>query len=287
MSTDHQRFSISAAHGFRLADHDATERPGFTKAQAIKRTDIAAESIGLSQDRMVATSTWSVLAIFQGMDTSGKDGTITRVFAGVNPAGIFVTSFKAPSSAERAQDFMWRIHAACPPSGHISAFNRSHYEDVLVPRIHPELLHLEHLPASLRSSDIWRHRLDDIVHFERMLTRQGTVVLKFFLNISRDEQRKRLLDRLDQPDKTWKFSPTDLTERTYWDAYQEAYDETIAATATPHAPWFIIPADRKWYARMTVAEIIADRLQSLDLNVPGPTTIMRKALTAARKELKP
>lgn len=284
---EHHRLAVTTAHGFRLADHDPTEKPGLTKAHAIERTAVAAESIGQSQDKMVAGSTWSMLAIFQGMDTSGKDGTIARVFAGVNPAGICVTSFKAPSSAERAQDFLWRIHSACPSSGHLAAFNRSHYEDVLVPRIHPELLHLEHLPASLRSSDIWRHRLDDIVHFERMLTRQGTVVLKFFLNISRDEQRKRLLDRLDQSDKTWKFSPTDLTERTYWDAYQEAYDETIAATATPHAPWFIIPADRKYYARMAVAEIVADRLQALDLKVPEPDAIMREALAVARKELKP
>lgn len=284
---DHHRLCVTTAHGFRLADHDATEKPGVTKAQAVKRTAIAAESIGHSQDKMAATSTWSVLAIFQGMDTSGKDGTIARVFAGVNPAGICVTSFKAPSSAERAQDYLWRVHAACPPSGHIGAFNRSHYEDVLVPRIHPELLHLEHLPADLRSSDIWRHRLDDIVHFERMLTRQGTVVLKFFLNISRDEQRNRLLDRLEQPEKTWKFSPTDLTERTYWDAYQEAYDETIAATAALHAPWFIIPADRKWYARMAVAEIIADRLQALDLNVPELDPTMRAAITAAKRELEP
>lgn len=287
MSADHHRLAVTAAHGFRLADHNAREKPGITKARAVQRTAIAADMIGHAQDGMAATNTWSVLAIFQGMDTSGKDGTIARVFAGVNPAGICVTSFKSPSTAERAQDFLWRVHAACPPSGHIGAFNRSHYEDVLVPRIHPHLLHLDHIPPSLCGSDIWRHRLDDIVNFERMLTRQGTIVLKFFLNISRDEQRQRLLDRLDQPEKTWKFSATDLTERAHWDAYQEAYDETIAATATSHAPWFIIPADRKWFARMVVAEIIADRLHALDLSAPTPDATRLADLAEARQALDP
>ncbi len=285
MSADHHHLAVTASQGFRLADHDPAEKPHVTKAQAAKRLAVAAESIGHAQDTMAAVNTWSLLAIFQGMDSSGKDGTIARVFAGVNPAGIRVTSFKAPSSGERAQDFLWRIHAACPPSGQIGAFNRSHYEDVLVPRIHPDILPLDRLPPSLCGADIWRHRLDDIAHFERMLARQGTIVLKFFLNISRDEQRQRLLDRLEQPNKSWKFAPTDLTERQYWDAYQEAYDETIAATATHHAPWFIIPADRKWHARMAVAEIIADRLKALDLQAPEPNAAQREAFAAARLAL--
>ena len=285
MTHHHHRFAITQAHGFRLADHNAAEKPDIRKAQAQKRTAIATSTIGDLQDHMMAASTWSLLAIFQGMDTSGKDGTIAHVFSGVNPAGVTVTSFKAPSSNERAQDFLWRIHAACPPAGRISAFNRSHYEDVLVPRIHPEQLHLEHVPPPLCTNAIWRHRLDDIVNFERMLTRHGTIVLKFFLNISRDEQRKRLLDRLDQPDKTWKFSPNDLTERTRWDAYQEGYDETIAATATAQSPWFIIPANHKWFARMAVSEIIAAHLAVLDLTTPKPSTAMHDALAAARLEL--
>ena len=281
----HHRFAVTQAHGFRLADHDANEKPGIAKPKAIKRTAIATVAIGQSQDRMMAASTWSLLAAFQGMDTSGKDGTIAHAFAGVNPAGVTVTSFKAPSSNERAQDFLWRIHAACPPAGRIAAFNRSHYEDVLVPRIHPEQLHLEHVPPVLCTNAIWRHRLEDIVNFEHMLTRHGTIVLKFFLNISRDEQRNRLLDRLDQPDKTWKFSPNDLTERLHWDAYLEAYDETIKATATDQAPWYVIPANHKWFARMAVAEIIADRLSKLDLATPKPDAAMHEALDQARLEL--
>jgi PPK2 family polyphosphate:nucleotide phosphotransferase len=233
----------------------------------------------------MAASTWSLLAVFQGMDTSGKDGTIAHAFSGVNPAGVTVTSFKVPSSNERAQDFLWRIHAACPPAGTIAAFNRSHYEDVLVPRIHPEQLHLEHIPPLLSTSAIWRHRLEDIVNFEHMLTRHGTIVLKFFLNISREEQRKRLLDRLDQPDKTWKFSLNDLTERLYWDAYMEAYNETIIATAATHAPWYIIPANHKWFARMAVAEIVAAHLAKLDVSAPKISSAMQDALKVAREEL--
>jgi PPK2 family polyphosphate:nucleotide phosphotransferase len=281
----HHRFAITGANGFRLADHKAGAKPGIGKIQAQKRTAIATAAIGLAQDQMMAASTWSLLAIFQGMDTSGKDGTIARAFAGVNPAGVTVTSFKAPSSNERAQDFLWRIHAACPPAGRIAAFNRSHYEDVLVPRIHPEQLHLEHVPPELCTNAIWRHRLEDIVNFEHMLTRHGTIVLKFFLNISRDEQRERLLDRLQEPYKTWKFSPNDLTERLHWDAYTEAYEETISATATQSAPWFVIPANHKWFARLAVTEIIADRLGKLDLAIPKPDAAMQKALDEARLEL--
>jgi PPK2 family polyphosphate:nucleotide phosphotransferase len=281
----HTRFEVTAKHGFRLADHHPGEKPALSKSQAVKRTTIAAGAVGHAQDRMMAAGTWSLLAVFQGMDTSGKDGTIDHVFQSVNPAGVTVTSFKPPSSNERAQDFLWRVHAACPPAGRIAAFNRSHYEDVLVPRIHPEQLHLQHVPPELCTKDIWHHRLQDIENFERMLTRHGTIVLKFFLNISREEQRQRLLDRLDEPAKTWKFSTNDLSERSCWDDYMAVYDETIAATATSDAPWFIIPANYKWFARMAVAEIIAARLNSLDLQPPEPDSAMREALKAAKKEL--
>jgi PPK2 family polyphosphate:nucleotide phosphotransferase len=286
MANPHGDLTITSPHHFRLADHDPAAKPPVAKGEAQRRTRIAAQAIGDRQERMMAVDTWSLLAVFQGMDTSGKDGTIARVFAGVNPSGVTVTSFKAPSSAERAQDFLWRIHASCPSSGHIGVFNRSHYEDVLVPRIHPEELHTHHIPDELRGEDFWRRRLDDIVQFERMLDRQGTIVLKFFLNISRKEQRKRLLDRLDQPDKTWKFSPTDLTERTHWDAYLEAYNETIAATATTYAPWHVIPANHKWYARMAVAEIVSARLREIDLSRPKPNPALKTALDTARAALK-
>eukprot|EP01037_Dinobryon_pediforme_P001983 gene1983-2019_t len=277
-------YGPATEHGFRLADHHPDGKPKVSKSQALKRTAAATDAIGHAQDRMMAASTWSLLAVFQGMDTSGKDGTIDHVFQSVNPAGVTVTSFKPPSSNERAQDFLWRVHAACPPAGKIAAFNRSHYEDVLVPRIHREQLHLQHVPPELCTAKIWQHRLEDIENFENMLTRHGTIVMKFFLNISREEQRQRLIDRLDEPAKTWKFSPNDLAERSCWDQYMNVYEETIAATATPSAPWYIIPADHKWFARMAVAEIIAERFGSLDLRPPEPDSAMREALKAAKPD---
>ncbi len=285
MALRHKAFTVTSGTDFQLSHHDPAFTPPIDKDTAQARLDVAVAQIGELQDKMMASSTWSLLALFQGMDTAGKDGTITHVFHGVNPAGVCVTSFKAPSSAERAQDFLWRIHQACPAAGTIGVYNRSHYEDVLVPRIHPDQLHLQHLPASLQGSAIWRHRLRDIVSFERMLISQGTVLRKFFLNVSKDEQSRRLLDRLQQPDKAWKFSPTDLSERAHWDEYQAAYTHAISATATPQAPWHIIPANHKWFARMVVAEIIADTLGQLDLRTPEPDAAMHKAMKEALLEL--
>jgi PPK2 family polyphosphate:nucleotide phosphotransferase len=280
---------ITRAEGFRLADHDAAT-PSVDKKTAQKRTRKAVAEIAELQARMMAADTWSMLAIFQGMDASGKDGTIDHVFSGVNPAGICVTSFKAPSTVERSHDFLWRIHQAVPPSGRIGVFNRSHYEDVLVPRIHPEQPHLQHIPHVLHPTPdhhgFWTHRLDDITRFERMLTRQGVLIAKFFMNISKGEQRERLLARLEEPDKNWKFQPTDLEERAHWDGYARVYEETIAATATEHAPWYIIPADHKWYARMVVAEIVAERLSGLDLKSRPPSEASAADLKAAEAALK-
>ncbi len=234
----------------------------------------------------MARQSWSMLAIFQGMDAAGKDGTVAHVFDRVNPSGIIVTSFKAPSEEEKRHHFLWRIHRAAPAAGLIGAFNRSHYEDVLVPRVHAGLLKEDHLPQAMMDDDIWKRRLADIVHFEDMLVHNGTLVHKFFLHISPEEQRSRLLDRLDDPAKHWKFSPADLGERAFWKRYQAVYTEAIAATATPDAPWHIIPADHKWYGRMLVAEILAGHLEALDLSTPPATVAELKAMAIARKALR-
>ena len=234
---------------------------------------------------MAALNTQSMLVVFQGMDGSGKDGTIDHVFSGVNPAGVVVTSFKQPSSEDLSHDFLWRVHRAAPAAGRIGIFNRSHYEDVLVTRIHPELLAREHRPDVLANDAFWTRRLSDITNFERLLVHSGTVVLKFFLNISKAEQRRRLLDRLDEPGKSWKFQPTDLAERQHWNAYMAAYQHAIAETATPHTHWHVIPADHKWFARMVVAEIVQTSLETLDLTLPQPTQTLRTALDEARRAL--
>jgi len=281
----HSRHAVTIGEGFKLADHAPGAHAEVDKDEAHKRTEIAIAGIADLQNRLVANQTWSVLAVFQGMDTAGKDGTIDHVFSGVNSAGMSVTSFKQPSPQDLLQDFLWRVHQHAPPAGHIGVFNRSHYEDVLVPRVHPETLHLDRLPKQMVGPQFWDHRLEDIAHFEQLLARRGTLVRKFFLHISKTEQRNRLLERLDQPDKTWKFQPTDLSERGFWDEYQHAYQTAISATATPHAPWYIVPADHKWYARMVVAEVMLDTLEALDLQIPNPAPNLHAALDAARAAL--
>ncbi len=219
------------------------------------------------------------------MDAAGKDGTIKHVMSGVNPQGVQVTSFKAPGPEELAHDFLWRANRALPQRGHIGVFNRSHYEEVLVVRVHPELLERQHLPTELLGKRLWDQRLEAIATFERYLTRQGTVVLKFFLNLSKQEQRRRFLERLEEPDKHWKFSASDLAERAYWDDYQRAYQEAIAATAAPHAPWFVVPADNKWFTRLIVVAAMIEALEALDLNLPAPTPEQQAALDMARQKL--
>jgi PPK2 family polyphosphate:nucleotide phosphotransferase len=205
--------------------------------------------------------------------------------SGVNPQGVQVTSFKAPGPDELAHDFLWRANRALPPRGHIGIFNRSHYEEVLVVRVHPELLEHQHLPKEMLGKSLWQHRLKAIADFEHYLTRQGVVVLKFFLNVSKQEQKRRFLDRLEEVDKHWKFSTSDLVERAFWDNYQHAYQEAIAATAAPHAPWLVVPADNKWFTRLVVVAAMIEAIEALDLNLPAPTVEAQAALTAARQKL--
>jgi PPK2 family polyphosphate:nucleotide phosphotransferase len=224
------------------------------------------EQLSDLQNLLYANSTWSLLIVFQAMDAAGKDGTIKHVLSGVNPQGVAVTSFKQPGPEDLAHDFLWRINRALPAAGLIGIFNRSHYEEVLVTRVHPQLLSKQHLPPSLiGGKKFWENRLSDICAFEEHLARQGTIVLKFFLNVSKTEQKKRFLERLDDPVKNWKFSSADIAERSNWDAYADAYEEAIAATAAEHAPWFVVPADRKWFARLVVVAAINEALLKLDL----------------------
>jgi PPK2 family polyphosphate:nucleotide phosphotransferase len=237
------------------------------------------------QERLYADDTWSLLLIFQAMDAAGKDGTIKHVMSGINPAGCQVTSFKQPSELELDHDFLWRANLALPQRGRIGIFNRSYYEETLVVRVHREVLKAEKIPPPLDTKQLWKDRFQDINAFERHLVRNGTVILKFFLHLSKAEQKKRFLARLDEPAKNWKFSAADLRERALWDDYQEAYEETIAATATPHAPWYVVPADDKWYARLAVAGAVVKALDDLDLKFPQVTREQKEALRKAKEQL--
>jgi PPK2 family polyphosphate:nucleotide phosphotransferase len=225
------------------------------------------------------------LLIFQAMDAAGKDGAIKHVMSGVNPQGCQVYSFKAPSERELQHDFLWRTTRDLPERGHIGIFNRSYYEEVLVVRVHPEILTSQKLPPSLTTKKIWDERFEDIRGFERHMLRSGTVIRKFFLHLSKKEQKKRFLKRLEEPEKNWKFSPGDVREREYWDDYQDAYEEMIRSTATKHAPWYVVPADHKWFSRLVISTVIVDTLESLDLKYPKVDPAKRKELEAAKKLL--
>jgi PPK2 family polyphosphate:nucleotide phosphotransferase len=262
------RYRITSGKGFRLKDHDpediATKLLSKDEGPAYLARGV--EQLSDLQNLLYANSTWSLLIVFQAMDAAGKDGTIKHVLSGVNPQGVTVTSFKQPGPEDLAHDFLWRINRALPAAGTIGIFNRSHYEEVLVTRVHPQLLTKQHLPPSLiGGKKFWENRLSDISAFEEHLARQGTIVLKFFLNVSKAEQKRRFLERLDDPVKNWKFSSADIAERSNWDAYADAYEEAIAATAAEHAPWFVVPADRKWFARLVVVAAINEALLKLDL----------------------
>jgi PPK2 family polyphosphate:nucleotide phosphotransferase len=237
------------------------------------------------QERLYAQNSWAMLCVMQAMDAAGKDGTIKHVMSGVNPQGVQVTAFKVPGSEELAHDFLWRANRALPARGHIGIFNRSHYEEVLVVRVHPENLERQHLPKGLVGKRLWEQRLEAIATFERYLTRQGTVVLKFFLNVSKQEQKRRFLERLEEKEKNWKFSASDLSERAFWDDYQHAYQEAIAATATPHAPWYVVPADHKWFTRLIVVGAMIEALDELHLKYPTPSQDELASLQAARLKL--
>jgi PPK2 family polyphosphate:nucleotide phosphotransferase len=282
-----ERFRVSDGKGFRLKHFDPADIAGDIVDKQISEVLLAdgVKRLAALQRLLYPQDEWAMLCLFQAMDAGGKDGTISHVMSGVNPQGVSVTSFKQPGPEDLAHDFLWRVMRHAPQRGQIGIFNRSHYEEVLVVRVHPELLARQHLPAELDGKKIWKHRLEDIAAFERYLTRQGIVVQKFFLHLSKAEQKRRFLARLDTPEKNWKFSAADIAERAHWDAYQEAYEEAIAATATPHAPWFVVPADHKWFSRLVVVEAMIAALEDLDLQPPELSEEDRARLAEARKEL--
>ena len=281
------RYRVTSGKSFKLKDYD----PGDTGGHLIGKHDAAAllndgvEHLSALQEKLYAHDRWAVLIVFQAMDAAGKDGTIKHVMSGVNPQGVQVTSFKAPSVEELRHDFLWRAARVLPERGRIGIFNRSHYEETLVVRVHPELLQKQRLPPEVIGKKIWHKRLKAIVDFEHFLADQGTLVLKFFLHISQEEQKRRFMQRLDDKKKNWKFSVSDLTEREYWDQYETVYEETIAATAAPRAPWFVVPADNKWFTRLVVVAAIVDALEHLDLKPNPLTEVEIEALNAARIQL--
>jgi len=279
---------ISDGRKFRLKDvdpHDTGRLTSEDKPRARHALQTGIEALAELQDMLYAQDRWAVLLIFQAMDAAGKDGAIKHVMSGVNPQGCEVYSFKAPSANELDHDYLSRTHVRVPERGRIGIFNRSYYEDVLVVRVHPELLRGQKLPPSLVGRDIWDERFEDIRNFERYLTHNGVVIRKFFLHVSRAEQKRRFLERLDQPEKNWKFSPFDVRERGYWKDYMRAYEDAIRATATRDAPWYVVPADNKWFTRVVVAAAIIDALGSLDLHYPKVGRAKRKELAAATQAL--
>jgi PPK2 family polyphosphate:nucleotide phosphotransferase len=281
------RYRVTSGKGFALKDFDPTDTAGHLlsrpQAEAMVARDV--QRLAELHDKLYAQNEWAMLCVLQAMDAAGKDSIIKHVMTGLNPQGLQVTSFKVPGPEELAHDFLWRANRALPPRGTIGIFNRSHYEEVLAVRVHPEFLARQHLPEELLGKKLWDHRLKAIAHFERYLTRQGWVVVKFFLNVSKQEQKQRFLDRLEQPDKHWKFSPSDLAERAFWDDYQRAYQEAIAATAAPHAPWFVVPADNKWFTRLVVVAAMIEALEAVDLKLPELTAEQQAALLDARRKL--
>lgn len=281
------RYRVTDGKKFRLKDHDPGDTGGhqMSRVQARDLLEAGTAALAAHQEKLYAQDRWSVLCVFQAMDAAGKDGTIKHVMSGINPQGVQVTSFKAPGPEDLDHDFLWRIWRALPERGRIGIFNRSHYEEVLVVRVHPKILDKQRLPAELVGKRIWKERLESIAAMEEYLARQGTVILKFFLHLSKDEQKKRFLARLDEPEKNWKFSASDLAERAYWDDYMTAYEEAIAATATPDAPWFVVPADNKWFTRLVVVATMNEALSQLDLAFPEVTNEQRTALAAARTKL--
>jgi PPK2 family polyphosphate:nucleotide phosphotransferase len=279
-------YRVTDGRRFRLSSIDPGDTRGFdSKRRARERLERDIEILGELQEKLYAQNQWAVLLIFQAMDAAGKDSTIKHVMSGVNPQGCQVYSFKAPSPEELDHDFLWRSTYRLPERGRIGIFNRSYYEEVLVVRVHPELLARQRLPAELMTRNIWRERFEDINAFERYLARNGVVVRKFFLHVSRDEQRKRFLERLDEPEKNWKFSLDDVRERRHWDEYMAAYEDAIRHTSSPHAPWYVVPADHKWFTRLVVVSAILDALSSLNLAFPSVEPDRMKELEAARVAL--
>lgn len=283
-----KRCRIDKPQRFKLADHDPAERFGLSTDIDDVRPMLADGIAQLTelQQRLYADGQWTLLIVLQGMDAAGKDGVIKHVMSGINPEGCDVHSFKAPSAEEREHDFLWRIDKALPERGYIGIFNRSHYEEVLVVRVHPEMLKEEKLPAAAIGKKIWEHRFKDIRAFERRVSRSGTVILKFHLHISKEEQRKRFLARLEEPAKRWKFSMNDIAERDYWNDYMTAYQDMIRATSTDYAPWYVVPSDHKHITWLVVSAVIVEALQKLKLDYPKIAGKALKELKECERRLK-
>jgi PPK2 family polyphosphate:nucleotide phosphotransferase len=280
-------FRVTKGKGFRLKDFDPGDTCGLKldKGEAAELLQRGTAWLAEEQDMLYAQDRWSLLLVFQAMDAAGKDGTIRHVMSGVNPQGCQVFSFKQPSREDLDHDFLWRYAKCLPERGRIGIFNRSYYEEVLVVRVHEHILQQQRLPAPLVSKNIWDERLYDIAHFEDYLARQGTIVLKFFLNVSRKEQKKRFMERLDRPEKNWKFSASDVRERQFWDDYMHAFEETIRTTASKQAPWYVVPADNKWFSRLLVAAAIVETVERLDLAYPTVDAAKREELQTMREAL--
>lgn len=281
-------YRVTRGKKFRLKDHDPGDTHQFKSEQKKEAKELLArgvEWLSEAQGTLYAQDRWSVLLLFQAMDAAGKDSTIKHVMSGVNPQGVQVISFKAPSAEDLDHDYMWRCMKALPERGRIGIFNRSYYEEVLVVRVHEALLAKQKLPATLVGKKIWDERFEDIVNIERYLTRNGMLILKFFLNVSRAEQKKRFLERLDTPDKNWKFSTADARERGYWKAYMKAYEDMIRHSARPHAPWYVVPADNKWFTRLVVAAAVVEAMAGLGLHYPRVGAEKKKELAIARRML--
>ena len=279
-------YRIEDGKNFKLKDFDPATTGHFrSKEHAQELLDKGIAEMVELQDKLYAQDRWAVLLIFQAMDAAGKDGAIKHVMSGVNPQGCQVYSFKAPSSEDLNHDFLWRTSRVLPERGHIGIFNRSYYEEVLVVRVHPDILKNERVSPELLGKDLWQERYQDIHNFEKYLSHNGVVVRKFFLNLSKKEQKRRFLQRLETPDKNWKFSAADIRERECWDDYMKAYENMIAATSTKHAPWYVVPADNKWYTRLLVAAAIVDTLKELNLEYPSVDAEQRKQLLAAKRQL--
>jgi len=279
-------YCITKGEKFRLKDHDPADTNGLKdKRQAQGLLEDGIQLFSHMQEKLYAQDRWALLLIFQAMDAAGKDGAIKHVMSGVNPQGCQVFSFKSPSNEELNHDYLWRTHKCAPERGKIGIFNRSYYEEVLVVRVHPSFLKAQKLPERLITKHIWEERYEDINAFERYLTRNGVVIRKFFLHLSKQEQKRRFLERLEDSKKNWKFSMADVQERSSWKDYQEAYEEMMQHTATKHAPWYVIPADNKWFTRLAVAAAIIDALSRLDLSFPDVEKAKKKELQAVRDSL--
>ena len=282
-----ERYRVRKGDKFRLRDIDPGDTAGLDidKAEAKEILEAGVKRLSGLQERLYADRRWALLMILQGIDTAGKDGVIKQVMSGVNPQGCHVTSFKAPSDLDLDHDFLWRTTIALPARGRIGIFNRSYYEETVVVRVHPELLARQRLPEQLITPDIWKQRFEDINNFELHLARNGIIPIKFYLHISKKEQLRRLLARIDDPNKRWKFAHGDVEERALWDAHAHAYEETIRYTATPEAPWYVVPADHKWFTRLVVAATLVEHLKALDLHFPKLSDVEIAALEKARAVL--